>query len=245
MRVSSAAVGSRRRGPRGDTGPVPVPSCAPKDQPTAALNVRAEHSCSPQRGRPPEPDTTYLKQREGGRIVSVAAIIAVAANTEGKREIVGLHLGPLEAETFWAAFLKSMARRGLRGVKLVVSDAHEGLKAAIRRVVGRLVAALPVGARDLPIASLRIGPTALLSMDAQRLVLCAHGPADLRFGRPGPGPHPARSSDRQPVPGSRADPPRPEVAEARRFSDESEADVLAHLDFPAQHREQDPQHKPA
>src|SRR5271165_6239965 len=81
-------------------------------------------------------DATYLRQREGGRIVSVAAIIAVAANTEGKREIVGLHIGPSEAETFWATFLKSMLRRGLHGVKLVISDAHEGLKAAIRRVVG-------------------------------------------------------------------------------------------------------------
>jgi putative transposase len=81
-------------------------------------------------------DATYIQQREGGRIVSVAAIIAVAANTEGKREIVGLHIGPSEAETFWATFLKSMVRRGLRGVKLVISDAHEGLKAAIRRVMG-------------------------------------------------------------------------------------------------------------
>ena len=81
-------------------------------------------------------DATYLKQREGGRIVSVAAIIAVAVNTEGKREIVGLHIGPNEAETFWSAFLKSMVRRGLRGVKLVISDAHEGLKAALRRVMG-------------------------------------------------------------------------------------------------------------
>jgi len=79
-------------------------------------------------------NATYLKQREGGRIVSVAAIIAVAANIEGRREIVGLHIGPSEAETFWSTFLKSLARRGLRGVKLVVSDAHEGLKAAIRRV---------------------------------------------------------------------------------------------------------------
>jgi len=50
-------------------------------------------------------DATYLKQREGGRIVSVAAIIAVAANSEGKREIVGLHIGPSEAETFWSSFL--------------------------------------------------------------------------------------------------------------------------------------------
>src|SRR5580698_2477677 len=79
-------------------------------------------------------DATYLKQREGGRIVSVAAIIAVAVNTDGKREIVGLHIGPSEAETFWSGFLKSLARRGLRGVKLVISDAHEGLKASIRRV---------------------------------------------------------------------------------------------------------------
>ena len=62
-------------------------------------------------------DATYLKQREGGRIISVAAIIAVAVDSEGKREIVGLHIGPSEAETFWATFLKSLARRGLRGVK--------------------------------------------------------------------------------------------------------------------------------
>src|SRR3954470_19174478 len=81
-------------------------------------------------------DATYLKVREGGRIVSVAAIIAVAVNAEGRREIVGLHLGPSEAETFWATFLRSLVKRGLEGVKLVVSDAHEGLKAAIRRVLG-------------------------------------------------------------------------------------------------------------
>jgi putative transposase len=81
-------------------------------------------------------DATYLKQGEGGCIVSIAAIIAVAANTEGKREIVGLHIGPSEAETFWATFLKSLVRRGLKDTKLVISDAHEGLKAAIRRVMG-------------------------------------------------------------------------------------------------------------
>jgi putative transposase len=51
-------------------------------------------------------DATYIQQREGGRIVSVAVIVAVAANTEGKREIVGLHIGPSEAETFWATFSK-------------------------------------------------------------------------------------------------------------------------------------------
>jgi transposase-like protein len=79
-------------------------------------------------------DATYLKQCDGKRVVSVAAIIAVAVNTDAKREIVGLHIGPSQAETFWLGFLKSLARRGLRGVELVISDAHEGLKAAIRRV---------------------------------------------------------------------------------------------------------------
>ncbi|MBB4860814.1 transposase-like protein [Novosphingobium chloroacetimidivorans] len=74
--------------------------------------------------------------REGGRIVSVAAIIAVAVTTEGKREIVGLHIGPSEAEPFWTTFLKDLVRRGLQGMKLAISDAHEGLKAAITRVVG-------------------------------------------------------------------------------------------------------------
>lgn len=80
-------------------------------------------------------DATYLKVREGGRIVSVAAIIAVAVNTGGKREIVGLHIGPSEAEPFWTSFLRDLVRRGLTGVKLVISDAHEGLKAAITRIL--------------------------------------------------------------------------------------------------------------
>jgi len=80
-------------------------------------------------------DATYLKVREGGRIVSVAAIIAVAVNTDGKREIVGLHIGPSEAEPFWTSFLRDLVRRGLTGVKLVISDAHEGLKAAITRIL--------------------------------------------------------------------------------------------------------------
>ena len=81
-------------------------------------------------------DATYLKVRDGGRIVSVAAIIAVAVNTEGRREIVGLGIGPWEAEPFWSAFLKGLVKRGLKGVKLVISDAHDGLRLAITRVLG-------------------------------------------------------------------------------------------------------------
>jgi transposase-like protein len=76
-------------------------------------------------------DATYLKVRDGGRIVSVAAIIAMAVTTDGRREIVGLGLGPSEAEPFWSAFLKGLVKRGLKGVKLVISDAHDGLRLAI------------------------------------------------------------------------------------------------------------------
>jgi transposase-like protein len=75
-------------------------------------------------------DATYLKVREAGRIVSIAVIIAVAVNTEGVGEVLGMAIGPSEAEPLWTSFLRSLTRRGLRGVKLVIADAHEGLKAA-------------------------------------------------------------------------------------------------------------------
>jgi transposase-like protein len=80
-------------------------------------------------------DATYVKARRDGRIVSVAVIIAVGVNSDGRREVLGMAIGASEAETFWTDFLRTLARRGLRGVKLVVSDAHEGLKAAISKVL--------------------------------------------------------------------------------------------------------------
>src|SRR6201990_3534912 len=80
-------------------------------------------------------DATYLKVRQAGRIVSVAVIVAVGVNADGRREVLGMDIGPSEAETFWTAFLRKLARRGLRGVKLVISDAHEGLKAAVAKVL--------------------------------------------------------------------------------------------------------------
>ena len=123
-------------------------------------------------------DATYLKQREGGRIVSVAAIIAVAANSDGRREIVGLHIGPSEAETFWSSFLRSLLRRGLGGVKLVIADAHEGLKAAIRRVFGAAW-------------------QRCRTLDAQRSGLCAQNPAEHGGGGAAPGLSAARSGPGQ------------------------------------------------
>jgi len=80
-------------------------------------------------------DATYVKVRAQGRIVSVAVIIATGVNADGRREVLGMDIGPSEAETFWTAFLRKLARRGLRGVKLCVSDAHEGIKAAVAKVL--------------------------------------------------------------------------------------------------------------
>src|ERR1043165_5664229 len=80
-------------------------------------------------------DATYVKVRQSGRIVSVAVIVAVGVNSDGRREVLGMDIGPSEAETFWTEFLRKLARRGLRGVKLVISDAHEGLKSAVARVL--------------------------------------------------------------------------------------------------------------
>jgi len=163
-------------------------------------------------------DATYLKQREGGRIVSVAAIIAVAANTEGKREIVGLHIGPSEAETFWSAFLKTLLRRGLKGVKLVISDAHEGLKGAITRVMGatwqrcrvhwmrNALAYVPKAQTSMAAAALR---QAFLQPDAEAAHKTFRHVADQMLAR------------------------WPKLA---AFMDNSEHDVLAYMDFPAQHR---------
>jgi transposase-like protein len=79
-------------------------------------------------------DATYVKAREAGRIVSTATIIAVGVNTDGRRDVLGVATGPSEAETFWKGFLRSLADRGLRGVKLVIADDHKGLRAAASKV---------------------------------------------------------------------------------------------------------------
>jgi putative transposase len=78
-------------------------------------------------------DATYIKSRQGGRILSTATIIAVGVNTDGRREVLGVATGPTEAETFWKGFLRSLADRG-RGVKLVIADDHKGLRAAASKV---------------------------------------------------------------------------------------------------------------
>lgn len=80
-------------------------------------------------------DATYLKARDGARVVNKAVVIAVGVNAEGRREVLGLAVGPAETEAFWREFLRSLTRRGLAGVQLVISDAHEGLKQAVAKVL--------------------------------------------------------------------------------------------------------------
>ena len=80
-------------------------------------------------------DATFHKVRELDRVVSVACVVAVGVTATGERRVLGVDCGPSEDQAFWTKFLRDLIRRGLRGVRLVVSDAHEGLKAAIAKVL--------------------------------------------------------------------------------------------------------------
>jgi transposase-like protein len=79
-------------------------------------------------------DATYVHVRENHQVVSKAVVIATGLRADGRREVLGIDVGDSENETFWTEFLRSLKDRGLSGVRLVISDAHAGLKAAIRRV---------------------------------------------------------------------------------------------------------------
>jgi putative transposase len=79
-------------------------------------------------------DALYLKARQNHRIVSRALVIAIGVRESGEREVLGFDVGDSEDKAFWQAFLRDLKRRGLGGVHLVISDAHEGLKAAISEV---------------------------------------------------------------------------------------------------------------
>src|ERR671926_1933508 len=80
-------------------------------------------------------DATFVKVREQGRVVSMAVVVAIGVRASGEREVLGLDVGPSEDGAFWLQFLRGLVARGLSGVKLVISDAHEGLKGAIAAVV--------------------------------------------------------------------------------------------------------------
>jgi putative transposase len=163
-------------------------------------------------------DATYVKTREAGRIVSVAVIIAVAVNTDGQREVLGMSVGASEAEPFWTDFLRSLTRRGLRGVKLVIADAHEGLKAAVAKVLKATAQRCRVHFMRNALAHVPKGQRQMVAA-LIRTVFAQESEAD------------ARGQWR-----TVADQLRARFPKIGALMDKSEPDVLAHLSFPKAHR---------
>ncbi len=163
-------------------------------------------------------DATFVKVREGGRVVSLAVVIAIGVRATGEREVLGLDVGPSEDGDFWRGFLRSLVARGLAGVQLVTSDAHEGLKQAIAAVlhgaawqrcrvhfVRNALALVPKGVQEMVAATIR---TVFVQ----------------------PTPEAARAQWRQVADGFRGRFPR--LAD---LLDDAEADVVAYLAFPREH----------
>jgi putative transposase len=163
-------------------------------------------------------DATFVKARDGGRVVSKAVVLAIGVNAEGQREVLGLDVGPTEDGAFWHAFLRGLVARGLAGVELVISDAHGGLRAAIEAVLHgatwqrcrvhflrNVLAPVPKAAQEMVAATIR---TVFVQPDAAT----------------------AREQWRKVADGFRQRFPR-----VAHLMDEAEADVLAYLAFPREH----------
>jgi transposase-like protein len=163
-------------------------------------------------------DATYVKVRQAGRIVPVAVIIAVGVNDDGRREILGMTVGASEAETFWTEFLRSLARRGLRGVKLAISDAHEGLTAAVTKVLHATWQRCRVHTmRNLLAHAGRQGRGVAAAFIATAFAQDDAAAAKAQWRKV-------------------ADQLRPKLPKLAAAMDEAEVDVLAYMDFPAAHR---------
>ena len=163
-------------------------------------------------------DATYVKVRQNGRVVSVAVIVAVGANSDGRREVLGMDVGPSEAETFWTAFLRKLRHRGLRGVKLVVSDAHEGLKAAVAKLLNATWQRCRVHfARNALAYAGKNGRRVVAAFIATAFAQNDAEAAKLQWRKV-------------------ADQLRPTLPKLAGYMDEAETDVLAYMAFPTQHR---------
>src|SRR5579872_7059945 len=163
-------------------------------------------------------DATYVKVRSQGRIISVAVIVAVGVNADGRREILGMDVGPSEAEPFWTAFLRKLARRGLRGVKLVISDAHEGIKAAVAKLLHATWQRCRVHfMRNVLAHAGRQGRRVVSAFIATAFAQDAAAAAQAQWRRV-------------------ADQLRAKLPKLAGFMDEAEPDVLAYMSFPAAHR---------
>ena len=163
-------------------------------------------------------DATYIKMREIGRIVSVAVTVAVAVNDQGRREVLGMAIGHSEAETFWTGFLRALTGRGLKGVKLVISDDHKGLKAAATRILGATWQRCRIHfMRNLLAHAGRQGRRVVSAF-----VATAFAQDDAQ----------AASAQWRLV----ADQLRPKAPRLATLMDDAEHDVLAYMTFPREHR---------
>ena len=164
-------------------------------------------------------DATYHKVRQDGRVQSMATVVAIGVTADGERQVLGVDAGPSEDAAFWTAFLRTLVKRGLRGVRLVISDAHEGLKKGVATVLGgaswqrcrvhfmrNLLATVPHGARE-PVAALV--RTIFAQPDHRSALAQLHKVADGL---------------------------RPRFAQAAALLEEAAEDVLAHRHFPVEHR---------
>jgi transposase-like protein len=166
-------------------------------------------------------DATYHKVRIDGRVVSQATVVAIGVTGEGERQILGVDVGASEDRGFWTAFLRSLVKRGLSGVRLVISDAHEGLKQAISTVLTgaawqrcrvhfmrNLLATVPHAARE-PIAA--IVRTIFAQPDHASAMVQLHNVADGL---------------------------RPRLPQTAALLEDAADDILAHKHFPEEHRQQ-------
>jgi transposase-like protein len=164
-------------------------------------------------------DATYVKARQEGRVASVAVVIAVGVKAQtGEREVLGLDVGPSEDGAFWSAFLRSLVARGLRGVRLVTSDAHRGLKSAVEAVL--------VGAswQRCRVHFMR-NALSLVPKAAQQMV-----GATIRTAFAQPDAESAREQWCRVADGFRSRFPR-----LSELIDEAEEDVLSYSAFPSEH----------
>ena len=164
-------------------------------------------------------DATFHKVRESGRVVSVATVVAVGVTEAGERTILGAATGPSEDHQFWLSFLRQLVKRGLKGVRLVISDAHEGLRQAIEKVLHEatwqrcrvhfmrnLLSVVPKQAQETVAAIVR---TIFISPDH------ASAKAQLR---------------------EVCSMLQPKFPDAAALLEDAAEDVLAHMHFPREHR---------
>ena len=177
-------------------------------------------------GRPIESDCPYLwldatfhKVREAGRVISVATVVGIGVTATGERTIVGAATGLSEDHQFWVSFLRSLVKRGLTGVRLVISDAHEGLRQAIAKILGEaswqrcrvhfmrnLLSTVPKTAQDRVAAIVR---TAFSQPDHASAMTQLHEVSALLH---------------------------PRFPQAAELLEDAAEDVLAHMHFPLEHR---------